>query len=55
MWFTPLMFIRAAQQWGDGHWPTMHHHWVSLSEMTTDMPTPVMASEDQRFLAASLF
>lgn len=50
VWFTPLMFIRAAQQVGDGEMPRMHHHWVPLKDMTRNMPVAVMASEDQRFL-----
>lgn len=50
VWFTPLMFIRAAQQVGNGEMPKMHHRWVPLTEMTSDMPRAVMASEDQRFL-----
>lgn len=50
VWFTPLMFIRAAEMVGEGEWPKMHHHWVPLEEMTVNMPTAVMASEDQRFL-----
>lgn len=50
VWFTPLMFIRAAQQVSNGEMPKIHHRWVSLTEMTSDMPRAVMASEDQRFL-----
>ncbi|MDO4931691.1 MAG: monofunctional biosynthetic peptidoglycan transglycosylase [Prevotellaceae bacterium] len=50
VWFTPLMFIRAAEHIGNGEAPRMHHHWVPLDEMTENMPIAVMASEDQRFL-----
>ena len=50
VWFTPLMFIRIAEQVGDGHMPKMHHRWVSIDEMTPNMPKAVMASEDSRFL-----
>lgn len=50
VWFTPLMFIRVAESVGGGHMPKLHHRWVPISEMTTDMPIAVMASEDQRFL-----
>ena len=38
VYFTPLMFIRLAQQAGDGKQLKMHH------------PVAVMASEDQRFM-----
>lgn len=49
VWVTPLMFIRTAQQVSAGEMPRWHHHWVPLTEMTSDMPRAVMASEDQRF------
>lgn len=29
---------------------TIHHHWISLDEMSPHMPVAVMASEDSRFL-----
>lgn len=47
VYYTPLMFIRLAQQ--DDGW-RLKHHWVPLSEMSAQMPLAVMASEDQRFL-----
>lgn len=50
VWFTPLMFIRAAQQISSGEMPKIHHRWVSFNEITSDMPIAVIASEDQRFL-----
>ena len=50
VWFTPLMFIRAAQHLSDGEMPRMHHRWVTLEEISPEMPVAVMASEDQRFL-----
>ena len=50
VWFTPLMFIRAAQHSSDGEMPRMHHRWVTLEEISPEMPVAVMASEDQRFL-----
>ena len=50
VWFTPLMFIRLAQQAGAGQELTLHHHWVSLDEISPSLPTAVMASEDARFL-----
>lgn len=50
VWFTPLMFIRCAQQMAEGESVTLHHHWVPLDEMSRHMPVAVMASEDQRFL-----
>lgn len=50
VFFTPLMFIRCAEQAGDGESITLHHHWVSLDDMSPHMPVAVMASEDQRFL-----
>ena len=50
VYFTPLMFIRCAEQVKDGESLKMHHHWVSLDEISRHMPVAVMASEDQRFL-----
>jgi monofunctional biosynthetic peptidoglycan transglycosylase len=50
VWFTPLMFIRVAQQAGAGQKLTLHHHWVPLEEISPSLPTAVMASEDARFL-----
>lgn len=48
--FTPLMFIRCAQQVKAGEAPRLKHRWVPLSEMSRYMPVAVIASEDQRFL-----
>ena len=50
VWFTPLMFIRLAQQATEGKELTLHHHWVPLEEIAPSLPTAVMASEDARFL-----
>ncbi len=50
VYFTPLMFIRMAQQSAAGERLTLHHHWVSLDEISPDLPTAVIASEDAHFL-----
>ena len=50
VWFTPLMFIRLAQQSADDKPLTLHHKWVSLDEISPSLPVAVMASEDARFL-----
>jgi len=50
VFFTPLMFIRCSQQISEGRELKLSHHWVSLSEMSENMPLAVMASEDARFL-----
>ena len=50
VYITPLMVIRCIQQAGRGESITLHHHWVSLDEISPHMPVAVMASEDQRFL-----
>lgn len=49
VFFTPLMFIRLVQQSSDDKPLTLHHHWVSLDEMSPSLPIAVMASEDARF------
>ncbi len=51
VYFTPLMFIRMAQQHGRGEDMKLRHRWVPLSEMSPHLPQAVMASEDQRFLS----
>ena len=50
VYFTPLMFIRLAQQKSNGQQLTLHHHWVPIEEMSPSLPLAVMASEDARFL-----
>ncbi len=50
VYVTPLMVIRCFQQAGAGESITMHHHWVSLDNISPHLPVAVMASEDQRFL-----
>ena len=46
VYYTPLMFIRLAQQ-HDG-W-RLKHHWVPISDISTQLPLAVMASEDAKF------
>lgn len=46
VYITPLMLIRCWQ----GGTLTMHHHWVSLEEMSPHLPVAVMGGEDARFL-----
>lgn len=46
VYYTPLMFIRLAQQ-ADG-W-RLNHHWVALSDISPQLPLAVMASEDAKF------
>lgn len=46
VYITPLMLIRCVE---NGNF-TIHHHWISLEEMSPHMPVAVMASEDFRFL-----
>ena len=50
VWFTPLMFIRVAQQSSQDKELTLHHHWVSLKKISPSLPLAVMASEDAHFL-----
>lgn len=49
VYYTPLMFIRAAEQIADGQSPTIHHQWVDLNRISSNMPLAVIASEDARF------
>lgn len=51
VYYTPLMFIRLAEQMSSDEYEVkLHHKWVSLDEMSKYMPVAVMASEDQLFL-----
>ena len=50
VWFTPLMFIRLAQQSAADVPLTLHHHWVPLDEISPSLPVAVIASEDARFM-----
>lgn len=50
VYFTPLMFIRVAQQLKEGKSMRLYHHWVPLDKISSSLPTAVMASEDARFL-----
>ena len=50
VWFTPLMFIRCAQQMSEGKEIKLSHHWVSMDYISPSMPVAVMASEDAKFL-----
>ena len=50
VYFTPLMFIRLAEQQNRGDKVQLHHRWVSLEKISPYLPQAVMASEDQRFL-----
>ena len=49
VYFTPLMFIRLVEQAKEGRELRMSHHWVSLDEISEQMPIAVMASEDANF------
>ena len=50
VYFTPLMFIRLAQQAGEGRELRLSHHWVSLDKISPYMPVAVIASEDANFM-----
>lgn len=50
VWFTPLMFIRCAQQVSESKELKLSHHWVSIDDISPSMPVAVMASEDANFL-----
>ena len=50
VFFTPLMFIRLAQQHQQGRELMLSHTWVPLERMSPSMPVAVIASEDGKFL-----
>ena len=47
---TPLMVIRLVEQAREGRELRLQHEWVSLDEMSADLPLAVWATEDQNFL-----
>ncbi len=49
VYFTPLMFIRLAEQKKAGEEMKLHHHWVPLEEIAPNLCKAVIASEDARF------
>ena len=49
VYYSPLMFIRLAQQVDQKRQLHLVHHWVSLEDMSSDLPLAVMSSEDQNF------
>jgi monofunctional biosynthetic peptidoglycan transglycosylase len=51
VFFTPLMFIRMAEQMDEGRDVKLSHHWVPLEEISPSMPVAVIASEDANFLS----
>ncbi|MDO4511386.1 MAG: monofunctional biosynthetic peptidoglycan transglycosylase [Bacteroidales bacterium] len=50
VYYTPLMFIRAAEQVADGRSIRMEHQWVNLNRVSENMPLAVISSEDSQFL-----
>ena len=44
VYFTPLMFIRLYEQAKEGRELRLSHHWVSLDNISEQMPVAVMAS-----------
>lgn len=53
--FTPLMFIRTAQQWGNDEKLVWKHDWVSIDEISPKLPLAVICSEDQKFMTHNGF
>ncbi len=52
---TPLMLIRVVEQWCDGRSMKMEQEWISIDNISTQMITAVMASEDNLFLTHNGF
>ncbi len=53
--FTPLMITRCIEQKMAGKEMKCRHNWVSLDEISNNMPKAVIASEDGNFLKHSGF
>jgi len=52
---TPLMIIRCGEQVVGGKELRLKHDWVSLDEISRNLPLAVVCSEDQNFLNHSGF
>lgn len=50
VYFTPLMFIRAAESVFSGEKPTFERNWTSIHNISPNMIQAVVASEDNLFL-----
>lgn len=49
--YTPLMFIRCAQNFSKNKPVAIHHKWVPIDSISPYLPVAVIASEDQKFLS----
>lgn len=50
VFYSPLMFIRLVEQLKDDEKLKLEHDWVSIDEISLNMPNAVIASEDQLFM-----
>jgi len=50
VYYTPLMFIRVAEQVYDGKPLKMEHKWVPIEKINKNMVNAVVASEDNLFM-----
>ncbi|HEY3373254.1 MAG TPA: monofunctional biosynthetic peptidoglycan transglycosylase [Prolixibacteraceae bacterium] len=52
---TPLMLIRCGEQLVDGQELRLKHDWVSIDQISRNLPLAVVCSEDQNFMNHSGF
>ncbi|HAH23381.1 MAG TPA: monofunctional biosynthetic peptidoglycan transglycosylase [Prolixibacteraceae bacterium] len=52
---TPLMFIRCGEQLFSGQELRLKHDWVSIDQISKNLPLAVVCSEDQNFMNHSGF
>lgn len=55
VYLTPLMITRLFDQHAEGKELKLNHTWVPLEEISRNLPTAVMASEDAKFLTHNGF
>ncbi|MBP5561100.1 MAG: monofunctional biosynthetic peptidoglycan transglycosylase [Muribaculaceae bacterium] len=48
--YTPLMFIRAHEQWTSSADVVMEHDWIDIDSIPHDMAQAVIAGEDAHFM-----
>ena len=50
IYYTPLMFVRLAEQCSADRPMKLSHHWVPMEEISRNVPLAVMAREEHLFL-----
>lgn len=55
VYYTPLVFIRAAEYVTEGKWVSIQKNWTPIEEISPHLQRAVIASEDPKFLSHNGF